>query len=130
MGLKPVAPKQQATEKALKDHVDTAIAFDTNRIPFQLRSSTVGPTFDGTSTDVGRSRLSKIPCLGLSSRLSFKRVLLTQGLLGILSGAEEVYNWVSYLKHLQSFEFDADRAPESPNSFDFFEKNISLRSEQ
>ena len=69
---------------------------------------------------------SKNPCFGSSSRLSFKRVLLTQGLLRRLPAAKEVYNWASYLKHLQSIEFDVDRAPESPNSFDSFKKDASL----
>ena len=58
----------------------------------------------------------------------FKGVLVTQRLSWILSGANKVYNWASHLEHLQSIEFDADRAPESPISFDSFEKNVSLRS--
>ena len=53
---------------------------------------------------------------------------MTQGLLWRLSGVEEVHNWASHLEHLQSIEFDADRAPESPTSFDSFEKDVSLRS--
>ena len=40
---------------------------------------------------------------------------MTQRLLRILSGAEKVYNWASYLEHPQSIEFDADRAPKKPD---------------
>ena len=37
---------------------------------------------------------------------------------------------MSYLKYLQSIEFDTDKAPENPNSFDFFEKDISFWSKK
>ena len=45
----------------------------------QLRSFVIGSAFVGTSTSV-RTRQSKIPCLGLSSKLSFEGVLVTQRL--------------------------------------------------
>ena len=40
---------------------------------------------------------------------------MTPKLSWILPGVEEVYNWASYLEHLQSIEFDAARAPEKPD---------------
>ena len=90
---------------------------------FMVRSA-----FVGISLSIRRSKESKTSCFGSSSRLSFKRVLFTQRLSGILSRIEKVYNWASYLKHLWSIEFDANRALESPNLFDFFKKNVSFWS--
>ena len=88
--------------------------------PLRLHFFVVGSAFVGISINVGRTRQSKIFCLELSSKLSFKGVLVTQGLLWILFGVEEVYNWASHLKHPQSIELDVDRAPEKPNFIQFF----------
>ena len=95
----------------------------------QLHSFVVGSAFVGTIISVRRTRQSKIPCLGLSLELSFKGVLVTQGLLRILSGAEDVYNWAFHLISNPSLSsLILTGFQKSPTSFDFFEKDSSLRS--
>ena len=56
--------------------------------PLRLYSFVIGSAFVSTSTSVGRTRQSKLPCLGSSSKLSFKGVLVTQELLWRISGVE------------------------------------------
>ena len=54
--------------------------------PLRLHSFVVGSAFVGTSTSVRKTKQSKISCLGLSLRLTFERVWVTQELLCIPLG--------------------------------------------
>ena len=88
----------------------------------QLCFFVIGSAFVGTSLNIGRTRQSKIFYLGSSSKFFFKGVLGTKRFLWILSRAKKVYNWASYLEHLQSIKFDIDRAPGKFDLIWFFQK--------
>ena len=105
----------------------------------QLRSFAIGSTFVGTSTSVG-TRQPKLPCLGLSSRLSFERVWESQGLPRIRPGvASDKTPSTSGRKFtigrltssiLNPSSLMLTELQKSPTSFDSFEKDVSIRSEQ
>ena len=105
----------------------------------QLRSSAIGSAFVGTSSSVGRTRQSKIPCLGLSSSFLFERVWVTQGLPCIPPGVAldktpSTSKWKFTIGRLTSGIFNPSslmltELQKSPTSFDSFEKDVSLRSE-
>ena len=95
--------------------------------PLRLHSFVVGSVFVGTSISVGKTRQSKIPCLSLSSELFFKGVLVTQGLLQIFFGVEEVYNWTFHLISNPSLlSLILTGLQKSLTSFDSFKKDSSL----
>ena len=89
----------------------------------------VGSTFVGTSISVGKTRQSKILCLGLSSELSFKGVLVTQELLRIFFRVKEIYNWASHLfPNLFLLSLILTGPQKSPTLFDSLEKNSNFWS--
>ena len=97
----------------------------------QLRSLVIGSAFVGTSISVA-TRQSKLLCLGSSLRLFLRKsqgdsrvfVYITWSRIRQDSQyqQEEVLHWASHLEHLQSIEFDADKAPEKPDLNRFFQK--------
>ena len=77
-----ICPKlagQQEGPKNRKNHFDTASATGTDRILFTASFLVIGSTFDGINGHVEAKKW--LFCLGLSSRLSFEGVRVTQGLL-------------------------------------------------
>ena len=112
--VKAVVRNPRATEKVLgkcKNHVDTSNAFHTNRISFGVLFLYNKINFCWHQYKY-RNQAVKDLLPWVESILSFGRILVTLEFSWILPGAEEVYNWASHLKHLQSIKFGADRAPE------------------
>ena len=108
-------------------HTVSATGF--NRIPFQLCSFAIWSAFVGTSISVG-TRQSKISCLGLSSRVPFKTVWVTQGLPYILprvaldktcstSGRKFKIGRLTS-SPIHPYQFDTDGAPEESDLLRFF----------
>ena len=106
---------------------------------FQLCSSAIWSAFVGTSTSVG-TRQSKILCLGLSLRLSFGRVWVTQEPPCIphrvvLDKTPSTRKWkftigCLTLNILNLSNLILTELQKSPTSFDSLEKDVSLWSEQ
>ena len=124
--VKAVVQNPRATEKVLgkcKDHVDTSSAFHINHIPFAVLFFYSKINFCWHQYK-RRNQTVKELLPWVEFKLSFERVLVTPKFSWILSGAEEVYNWASHLEHLQSIEFDTDRAPEESNLIWFFQERL------
>ena len=89
----------------------------------QLRSFVIESAFVGTNAHVEAK--TWLLCLGSSSRLLYKRVLVTQGVSCISptvaldktpsTSRKKFSIGASHLEHPQSIEFDADRALEKPD---------------
>ena len=115
----------------------TAGVTSSNHTPFATLFFVVGLALAGTSTSVATRQL-KLPCLGLSSRLFFKRVWVTQGLLCIPPGVafNKTPNGRKFtigrltLSILNPSSLMLTELQKSPTSFDSFEKDVSLWSEQ
>ena len=117
------AVDRKAPEKC-EDHFDAAGTIVSNRTLFAASFFSVG-----TSTSVGRTRHPKLPCLGLSSRLSFERVWVTQRLPCISPGVAldktpSTSKWKLTIGRLTSsisiIKFDADGALEESDLIRFF----------
>ena len=115
--VKAVVRNPRATKKVLgkcKDHVNTSNAFHTNRIPFALLFFYTKINFCWYQYK-RRNQAVKDFLPWIEFKLSFGRVLVISEFSWILPEAKEVYNWASHFKHLQSIEFDANRALEKSN---------------
>ena len=124
--VKAVVRNPRTTEKVLgkcKDHVNTSSAFHTNRIPFAVRLFYSRIKFYWHQYKC-RNQVIKDLLPWVEFKLFFGRVLVTPKFSWILPRVEKVYNWVSHLKHLQSIEFDADRAPEESKLIRFFRERL------
>ena len=126
-----------------EDYFDAAGATGSNRTPFavprlQPRSFVTGSAFVGTSTSVGTRPKEWPPCLGLSSRLSFERVWVTQGFLCtppgvVLDKTPRTSKRKFAIGRLTSSILNSSslmltELQKSPTSFDSFEKGVNLRS--
>ena len=138
--LKPVVPNPQANEKC-EDHFDTyGRRYLLQQYPVRIHILCGRISFH-RHQHKRRNQAAEAPLPRVEFKLSFGKVLVAPVLWGVDTiwsrvkrnsqyQWEEVHNWASHLEHPQSIKFDADRASESPTSFDFFKKDVSLRLEQ
>ena len=106
-----------ATKKVLgkcKDHVNISSTFHIKRILFAVLFLYSGINYCWHQYK-RRNQAIKDLLSWVEFKLSFGRLLVIPEFLWILPRAEEVYNWVSHLEHLQSIKFNAARAPEESN---------------